>query len=110
MLFQVDDFDLPEWAHDELKAQCDERAIGVDELVKYLVCSYVKSLSSHGGTEFRVPPEMESRMVSEGFMVVRRSAEGVVLTPCEPMSFQDALAEFQSNGLTEEDIVRELAG
>ena len=39
MLFQVDDFDLPEWAHDELRAQCAERAIGVDELVKYLVCS-----------------------------------------------------------------------
>ena len=110
MLFQVDDFDLPEWAHDELRAQCAERAIGVDELVKYLVCSYVKSLSSHGGTEFRVPPEMESRMVSEGFMVVRRSAEGVVLTPCEPMSFQDALAEFQSNGLTEDDIVRAVDG
>ena len=37
MLFQVDAFDLPEWAHDELKAQCAERAIGVDELVKHLV-------------------------------------------------------------------------
>ena len=99
MLFEVNAFDLPAWAHDELKAQCTERAVGVDELVKYLVCTYVKSLSSHVGTEFTAPPEMEARLVSEGFMVVRRSADGVALTPCEPMSFQDALAEFQSKGL-----------
>ncbi len=110
MLFEVNAFDLPEWAHEELKAQCAERAIGVDELVKYLVCTQVKSLSLQAGTQFTVPPEMESRMVSEGFMVVRRSAEGVVLTPCEPMSFQDALTEFQSNGLTGEDIVRAVDG
>ncbi len=41
MLFQVDAFDLPEWAHDELRAQCAERAIGVEEFVKYLVCTYI---------------------------------------------------------------------
>lgn len=110
MLFQIDDFDLPAWAHDELQAQCAERAVAVDELVKYLVCAHVKSLSSRAGTEFTVPHEMEARMVSEGFMVVRRNADGVVLTPCEPMSFEDALAEFQSNGLTEDDIVRAVKG
>ena len=106
MLFQVDAFDLPAWAHDELQAQCAERAVGVDELVKYLVCTYVKTLSSQVGTQFTVPPEMETRLVAEGFMVVRRSADGVVLTPCEPMSFEDALAEFHNNGLTEDEVVR----
>ena len=110
MLFQVDAFDLPAWAHDELKAQCAERAIGVDELVKYLVCAYVKSLSSHVGTELTVPREMESRLLSEGFMVVRRGADGVLLTPCEPMSLQDALADFHDNGRTEDDVVRAVAG
>jgi hypothetical protein len=34
----------------------------------------------------------------------------VVLTPSEPMAFDDALAEFQSNGLTEEDIIRVIDG
>lgn len=110
MLFEISAFDLPEWAHEELRAQCIERAIGVDELVKYLVCSYVKSLSSQAGTQFTVPHEMEARMVAEGFMVVRRSADGVVMTPSEPMSFEDALAEFQSNGLTEDDVVRAVDG
>ncbi len=43
-------------------------------------------------------------------MVVRRTAEGVVLTPSEPMAFEDALAEFQSNGLAGEDIVRAVNG
>lgn len=32
------------------------------------------------------------------------------MTPSEPMAFEDALAEFQSNGLSEDDIVREIAG
>lgn len=45
---------------------------------------------------------MEARLVGGGFMVVRRTAEGVVLTPSEPMAFEDALAEFQSNGLSED--------
>ncbi len=110
MLFQVDDFDLPEWAHDELRAQCAERAIGVEEFVKYLVCTYIKSLPSHAGAQFTAPPEMEARLVGEGFMVVRRTAKGVVLMPSEPMAFEDALAEFQSNGLTEDDIVRKVEG
>ena len=110
MLFQVDDFDLPEWAHDELRAQCAERAIGVEEFVKYLVCTHVRSLRSQAGAQFTAPPEMEARLVGEGFMVLRRTVEGVVLTPSEPMAFDDALAEFQSNGLTEEDIIRVIDG
>ncbi len=110
MLFQVDDFDLPEWAHDELKAQCAERAIGVEEFVKYLVCTHVRSLPSQVGAQFTAPPEMETRLVGEGFMVVRRTAEGVVLTPSEPMAFEDALAEFQSNGLTEGETIRAVSG
>ena len=110
MLFQVEDFDLPEWAHDELRAQCAERAIGVEEFVKYLVCSHFGSLPSHAGAQLTVPLEMEAQLVGEGFMVVRRTDEGVVLTPCEPMAFEDALAEFQSNGLTEDDIVRKVEG
>ncbi len=110
MLFQVEAFDLPEWAYDELKAQCAERAIGADEFLKYLVCTYVGALSSQTGTQFTVPHQMESRMLAEGFMVVRRHADGVVLTPSEPMAFEDALAEFQSNGLTEDDIVRAMDG
>lgn len=72
MLFQVDAFDLPEWAHDELRAQCAERAIGVEEFVKCLVCAHVKSLPSHAGAQFTVPHDMESQLVGEGFMVVRR--------------------------------------
>ena len=110
MLFEVNAFDLPEWAHEELRAQCIERAIEVDELVKYLVCTYVRSLSPQAGTQFTVPHDMEARMVAEGFMVVRRSADGVVMTPSEPMSFEDALAEFQSNGLTEYDVIRAVDG
>ena len=43
-------------------------------------------------------------------MVVRRGADGVALTPCEPMSLQDALADFHGNGLTEDDVVRAVAG
>ena len=106
MLFQVDAFDLPQSAHNELKAQCAERAVSVDELVKYLVCTYIKSLSSPAGIQFTAPHEMEARLVSEGFMVVRRSTDEVVLTPSEPMSFEDALAEFRSNGLTEDEVIR----
>jgi len=110
MLFEINAFDLPEWAHDELRAQCIERSVGADELVKYLVCTYVKSLSSQAGTQFTVPHDMEAQMVTEGFMVVRRSADGVVMTPSEPMSFEDALAEFHSNGLTEDDVIRTVDG
>ena len=110
MLFQVDAFDLPDWAHEELQAQCIERAVGVDELVKYLVCTYVRSLSSQAGTQFTVPHDMETRMAAEGFMVVRRSPDGVMMTPSEPMSFEDALAEFQSNGLTEDEVIRAVDG
>ena len=107
MLFQVDDFDLPEWAHDELRAQCAERAIGVEELCE-IPGLYPRQviMRSQAGAQFTVPNEMEARLVGEGFMVLRRNLDGVVLTPCEPMAFEDALAEFQSNGVTEEDIVR----
>ena len=110
MLFQVDAFDLPEWAHDELRAHCADWSVGEGELVKYLVCTYIKSLSSPAETQFTVPPDMEARMVAEGFMVVRRSVDGVVMTPSEPMSFEDALAEFQSNGLTEDDVMQIIKG
>ncbi len=109
MLFQVDAFDLPAWAHAELEAQCADRAIGVAELVRYLVCAHIKSMALPAGTEFTVPHEMEARLVAEDFMVVRRNADGVVLTPCDPMSFSDALAEFKANGCTEDDVIRALA-
>ena len=108
-MFEFNAFDLPAWAHDELKAQCVERAIGVEELVKYLVCTHVKSLSPSAAAQFTVPREMESRFVGEGFMVIRRNTDWVVLTPCEPISFEDALVEFQANGCTKDDVIRTLA-
>lgn len=105
MFSNVAELRLPAWAAAEVESQCAERGVSAAEFVRYLVCAHVKAASPVAEAQFTVPHEMESAFVGEDFMVVRRDERGVVLTPCESMSFKDALAEFQANGCTEDDVL-----
>ena len=105
MLLNVATFELPTWAAAEIKTQCAERGLSVEELVRYLVCANVGAAAPPAGPRFTVPHAMESDLVGDDFMVVCRNEQGVVLTPCEPMSFDDALAEFQASGCNEDDVL-----
>ena len=105
MLFEVDVLELPEWAVAEVEAQCAERGVSVEELLRYLICAQVKAFAPPNGAQFTVPHVMESSLVGEDFMVVSRNEKGVVLAPCESMPFNDALAEFHANGCTEDDVL-----
>ena len=105
MFFFVDALELPEWAVAEVEAQCAEREVSVQELLRYLVCAQVKAIAPPNEAQFTVPHAMESSMVGDDFMVVRRNEQGVVLAPCESMPFNEALAEFHANGCTEDDVL-----
>ena len=48
---------------------------------------------------------MEQRLVGEGFMVIARTSDQVVLAPTRDVPFEEALAAFQANGLNEEQVL-----
>lgn len=48
---------------------------------------------------------MEQRLVGDGFMVISRTPEQVVLAPTIDVPFEEALAAFQANGLNEEQVL-----
>ncbi len=91
--FEVSRF--PAWVRAEAEALIAERQITFDELVVELVCTHIRSSPQRIGTEFTVPQQIAANLIGDRFMVVRRCSDGVVLTPCEPKSFDDALAEYR---------------
>ena len=109
MLLLANGFDLPEWACTEVEARGRDLGIGPDELVRYLVCTHIRKEPNASEAEFSVPHAMESSLVGDDFMVVRRNEKEVVLAPTVSMSFADALAQFQANGCTEADILQALS-
>ena len=109
MLLFANGIDLPEWACEEVAARSQDLGVGPDELVRYLVCTHIKKEPNASEAEFSVPRAMESRLVGDDFMVVRRNENEVVLAPTVSMTFADALAQFQANGCTEADILRALS-
>ena len=109
MLLFSNGIDLPEWACAEVEARGRDLGIGPDELVRYLVCTHIRNGPEASDTQFTVPRSMESSLVGDDFMVVRRSEDTAVLVPTVSMSFDDALAQFQSNGCSEADVLRALS-
>ncbi len=87
---------LPPWARTLAETLTAERRITFDELVIDLVCSHIRSPHQRTGTEFTVPHQVAPSLIGNDFMVVRRSTEGVVLTPSDPIPFDQALAEYQA--------------
>ncbi len=110
MLLLANGIDLPEWACAEVTARSQDLGIGPDELVRYLVCAHIRKGPEASDAQFTVPRSMESSLVGDDFMVVRRSEDTVVLVPTVSMSFDDALAQFQANGCTEADVLQALSG
>lgn len=86
---------LPPWARTLAETLIAERHITFDELVIDLVCSHIRSPHQRTGTEFTVPHQMAPSLIGNDFMVVRRSPDGVVLTPSDPIPFEEALSEYQ---------------
>ena len=91
--FEVSQF--PAWVKAEAEALMAERQITLDELVVELVCTHIRSPHQRTGTEFTVPEQIAANLVGDDFMIVRRGPDGVALTPCEPKSFDKALAEYR---------------
>ena len=91
--FEVSRF--PAWVKAEAERLMAERQITFDELVVELVCTHIRSPHQRTGTEFTVPEQIAASLIGDSFMVVRRCSDGVVLTPCEPKTFDDALAEYR---------------
>ena len=86
---------LPLWAQTLAETLIADRQITLDELVTELVCSHIRSPNQRIGTEFTVPHQMAPSLIGNDFIVVRRSSDGVVLTPSDPIPFDEALAEYQ---------------
>lgn len=105
MLFFVNGIDVPVETYQKLEARCHELGVQPEEFVRYLICTNAEHPPIEGRRELAVPRSMEDAFISEGFTVVRRTDRETVLAPTVYMSFGDALAKFQANGLTEDDIV-----
>ena len=88
---------LPPWAQTLAETLIADRQITFNELVTELVCSHIRSPHQRIGTEFTVPHQMAPSLIGNDFIVVRRSPDGVVLTPSDPIPFEEALAEYQGN-------------
>ena len=86
---------LPPWAQTLAETLIADRQITFNELVTELVCSHIRSPHQRIGTEFTVPHQMAPSLIGNDFMVVRHSPDGVVLTPSNPIPFDEALAEYQ---------------
>lgn len=96
---------LPDWAAEDIAAKSQDLGIRPDELVRSLICSNVESFDPRGARHFSVPASMEQRLVGDGFMVVGRTQDQVVLAPTRDVPFEEALAAFQANGLNEEQVL-----
>jgi len=96
---------LPDWAAEDIAAKSQELGIRPDELVRSLICSNVESFEPRSARHFSVPASMEERMVGDGFMVIARTPNQVVLAPTRDVPFEEALAAFQANGLNEDQVL-----
>lgn len=99
------DIHLPDWAAEDIAAKSKDLGIRPDELVRSLICSNVESFEPRNARHFSVPVSMEQRLVGEGFMVVGRTADQVMLAPTKDVPFEEALAAFHANGLNEEQVL-----
>ncbi len=100
---------LPTWAQETAEALLAECQITFDELVIDMLCSHMRSPQQRVGAEFTVPHQMSPCLTGNYFMVVRRSpAAGVVLTPCNPIPFEEALLEYQEKVSPEDPMFKEL--
>ncbi len=99
------DIHLPDWAAEDIAAKSRDLGIRPDEFVRSLICSNVEGFEPHSARHFSVPASMEQRLVGDGFMVISRTPEQVVLAPTKDVPFEEALAAFQANGLNEEQVL-----
>ena len=99
---------LPTWAQEAVEALLAERQITFDELVINMLCSHMRSPQQRVGAEFTVPHQMAPSLTGNDFMVVRRSPAGVVLTPFNPIPFEEALLEYQEKVSPEDPMFKEL--
>ena len=96
---------IPDWAAEDIVAKSRDLGIRPDELVRSLICSNVEDFEPRRARHFSVPASMEQRLVGDGFMVIARTSDQVVLAPTRDVPFEDALAAFQANGLNEEQVL-----
>ena len=99
------DIHLPDWAAEDIATKSKDLGIAPDELVRSLICSNVEGFEPRSARHFSVPASMEQRLVGDGFMVVGRTQDQVVLAPTRDVPFEEALAAFQANGLNEEQVL-----
>ena len=99
------DINLPDWAAEDIAAKSKSLGIRPDELVRSLICSNVEGFEPRSARHFSVPASMEQRLVGDGFMVIGRTPEQVVLAPTRDVPFKEALAAFRANGLNEEQVL-----
>lgn len=99
------DINLPDWAAEDIAAKSRELGIRPDELVRSLICSNVEGYEPRSARHFSVPASMEQRLVGDGFMVIARTPDQVVLAPTRDVPFEEALAAFQANGLNEDQVL-----
>ena len=104
--FEIAQF--PAWVRSTAETLTAEWQITFDELVIELVCSHIRSPHQRTGTEFTVPHQIASSLVGDGFIVLRRSSNGVVLIPSEPITFGEALAEYQEKVSPEDSMFEAL--
>ena len=99
------DIRLLDWAAEDIAAKCRDLGIRPDELVRSLIYSNVEGFEPRNARHFSVPASMEQRLVGDGFMVIARTPDQVVLAPTRDVPFEEALAAFQANGLNEEQVL-----
>lgn len=109
MLFFANGIDLPKWACEEVEARSRSLGVSPDELLRFLVCTHTKEEPKASDAQFAVPRSMESRLIGDDFMVVRRTENETVLAPTVAMSFADSVSQFQANGCTETDVLHTLS-
>ena len=105
MKFLHVDIHIPDWAAEGIAAKSRELGIRPDEFVRSLICSNVEGFEPRSARHFSVPASMEQRLVGDGFMVVGRTDEQVVLAPTRDVPFEEALVAFQANVLNEEQVL-----
>lgn len=94
--------DIPDWTAEHIVSKSQELGISPDELMRAIVCSSTRTFDLSDRRCFNVPASMADLFPGERFMVIGRREATITLTPTDYVPFEEALAAFQANGLSEE--------
>ena len=97
--------EIPSWTEEVLQSLGDQHGLTVAEVAKAIVCMNSRHVRFSNEPNFTVPLVMEGDFTPEDYMVIGRSETDITLSPTECTSFEEAVAQFQANGMTETDIL-----